>query len=538
MSIRPEAAANGARSGEPTVFTAAHFWLVAAVAGMIAFFWDGFASLPGAWSSPEYSHGPIIPLIAAYLALRELREMPASDHRYSRLPGLAVVIAGLFLGLIGNLAHIPDIITYGLLVTLGGFILILAGWRRGLRFWPAWLFLFFMLPLPNTLYWPLSTKLQLISSRLGVELIQQLNIPVYLDGNIIDLGNYKLQVAEACNGLRYLFPLMSFGFLFAVLYRGPLWHRIVLFLSTMPITIGMNSFRIGVIGILVNRFGTAQAEGFLHYFEGWIIFIACIVALYIEAFLLQRLVARPQPVLNIIDLDMRGLGAGLAGIRRIPATSALITAAVLLLACGVLWQVVPARTAEPVARQRLAMFPMQIDDRHGNAIRLEPVIERVLKADDYLLADYSGNGKLPVNLLISYYAAQNAGAGIHSPEVCIPGGGWEVSRWAQARIRVGKGEGTVLDVNRAIIQKGLERQLVYYWFDERGRRFTNDYVAKLYSIWDSIVMGRSDGALVRVVTPIAVRENEADADRRLSGFLDSILPLMPSFVPGASASSH
>ena len=386
-----------------------------------------------------------------------------------------------------------------------------------------------MLPLPNTLYWPLSTKLQLLSSKLGVEFIQQLNIPVYLDGNIIDLGNYQLQVAEACSGLRYLFPLMSFGFLFAVLYRGPLWHRILLFLSTMPITIGMNSFRIGVIGVLVNRFGTAQAEGFLHEFEGWIIFIACIVVLYFEAFLLQRLVAKPRPMLDIVDLDMHGLGRGLSKITEIRATPSLIAAAVLVLLCGALWQLMPARAVVPVARQPLALFPMQIDGRHGKSMRLEPVIERVLKASDYLVADYDAGGQLPINLLISYYASQTSGAGIHSPEVCIPGGGWEVSRWAQAHVKLGNGMS--LNVNRAIIQKGLERQLVYYWFEERGRRLTNDYEAKLYTIWDSIVTGRSDGGLVRVVTPIATTESEAAVDQRLRDFLATILPLLPRYVP-------
>ena len=158
-------------------------------------------------------------------------------------------------------------------------------WRARLRdarhtaswaFWPAVLYLFFMLPLPQVLYLPLSLKLQTISSELGVALISLFGVPVFLEGNVIDLGSYQLQVAEACSGLRYLFPLMSFGFLFAVLYRGPTWHKLVLFFSTIPITILMNSVRIAIVGMLVSFFGTEQAEGFLHFFEGWVIFIVCI----------------------------------------------------------------------------------------------------------------------------------------------------------------------------------------------------------------------------------------------------------------------
>ena len=149
-------------------------------------------------------------------------------------------------------------------------------------------YLIFMMPLPTFLYWPLSLKLQMISSEIGVAFISLVGIPVFLGGNVIDLGPYQLQVAEACSGLRYLFPLASFGFLFAVLYKGPFWHRALLVVSTLPITVLMNSFRIGVIGILVDRFGLEQAEGFLHFFEGWIIFIACLAILYLEAALLQR----------------------------------------------------------------------------------------------------------------------------------------------------------------------------------------------------------------------------------------------------------
>ena len=77
-----------------------------------------------------------------------------------------------------------------------------------------------------------------------------MGVPVFLDGNIIDLGVYKLQVAEACSGLRYLFPIMSFSYVFAVLYRGSVWHKIVLLLAAVPIAVVMNSIRIGVIGLL------------------------------------------------------------------------------------------------------------------------------------------------------------------------------------------------------------------------------------------------------------------------------------------------
>ena len=111
-----------------------------------------------------------------------------------------------------------------------------------------------MIPLPSFLYFNLSQELQLISSMIGVAVIRLFDISVYLEGNVIDLGVYQLQVVEACSGLRYLFPLMSFGFLISYIYRGPVWQKIVIFLSTIPITVVMNSFRIGVIGCVSRVF--------------------------------------------------------------------------------------------------------------------------------------------------------------------------------------------------------------------------------------------------------------------------------------------
>ncbi len=94
-----------------------------------------------------------------------------------------------------------------------------------------------LLPLPGVLYYGLSTPLQGVSSHLGVFFLQVLQVPVLFDGNIIDLGVYKLQVAEACSGLRYLFPILSFSYFFSTLYRGPFWHKLVLLLAAGPITI-------------------------------------------------------------------------------------------------------------------------------------------------------------------------------------------------------------------------------------------------------------------------------------------------------------
>lgn len=511
------------------------FWFGLLIAGSVPIFWIGIVSLGDAWSTPEYSQGPIIPLISLYLFLRELRRAPLPDPGIrDRWPGVLVILAALVLAVFGNLTRIPDFVTYAMILWLGGVVLTIFGWKRGRLHQLPVLHLIFMLPLPQFIYWQLTIFLQGVSSELGVWFISLAGVSVYLEGNVIDLGVYKLQVAEACSGLRYLFPILSFSYLFAILYRGPVWHKAVLLLSAAPLTVLMNSVRIGVIGILVDRYGIEQAEGFLHFFEGWVIFLACIVILFGMAIALQRLTPDPKPLGEVIDLDFQGFGPIMGRIFGIRPSVALATGALMTLAVSTAWVVQKGAEAPLVDRRPFLLFPMQFGEWSGSTSQLEPDIEEVLGASDYLQANYisAGTGEM-TNMFVAFYNKQTEGSGIHSPEVCLPVGGWEVFSLEPYKLdMIATGYGT-FEVNRAVIQKGLSKQLVYYWFEQRGKRMTNDFTAKASVIYDSLTMGRTDGALVRFVTPITggTAEAEAAADARLQQFMALSLKRLPEFVP-------
>ena len=503
-------------------------WLVMAVAGVVAVYGHALASLGLAWQRPEYSYGPLVPVITVFMVLRELqRHPPLADHE-SRAPGLALVLAGLLLGLLGNAAQIPDIATHGFILLTGGFILVLAGTRQGLRFWPGWVHLIFMLPLPQFLYLHVSTALQGISSRVGVGFIDALGIPVLLDGNIIDLGSYQLQVAEACSGLTYLFPMLSFGWLVALLYIGPNWHKAVIFLAAVPIAILMNAFRIGVIGVLVNRYGIAQAEGFLHFFEGWVVFMSATAILYGVAALLQRTLAKDARPPTVLDLSLDGMWRPLARFGELRATPALAAASIMVCLAGAVWLAKPGAAIHPVERQSFAMLPMEIGGWRGVETPLDAATLRTLGADDHLNARFV-RGSESVDLLLTFYTAQTGGnSGVHSPAVCLPAGGWEVSQWSRRSVALGDQS---LTVNRAVIQKGLERRLVYYWFEQRGRQTASEYAVKFSLLQDAIATGRSDGGLVRLVTPISPGEDAATAEARLDDMLHTLVPLLTAHFP-------
>jgi len=497
-------------------------------------FWLGFGSLAASWLTPEYSYGPLIPVISLYLFLRELRRGPAADPLapVNRVPGVVVLVAALMLAILGNLVRIPDVVTYALIFWTGGLVLVCFGWAEGRTHWAPVLHLIFMLPLPQFVYWKLTIMLQLISSELGVWFVQLAGVPVFLEGNVIDLGVYKLQVAEACSGLRYLFPILSFSYLFAILYRGPMWHKAVLLLAAAPLTVFMNSFRIGVIGVLVNSYGIGQAEGFLHFFEGWVIFGACIGILFLMAIGLQRLTRDPKPLSDTIDLDFDGFGQQAARLLVLAPSRGLALAAALSVAIAAGFVLTPQPARVQVSRDAFQTFPRNIGLWSGAPQVLDLEVERVLAANDYYSGSFQSQDEATyVNFFAAWYEKQTEGSGIHSPAVCLPVGGWEVSAIDPTEVTIPNTSYGTFTLNRAVIQKGLARQLVYYWFEQRGKRMTNDYLVKISVVVDSLTTGRADGAMIRFVTPILEGEDEAAADARMQRFMAVMLPKLPRFVP-------
>lgn len=491
----------------------------------IFLFRDAIGNLWFRWGGQkELSHSYFIPLISLWLVWTNRKAVIASIGAPS-LVGVALIgVAMLFL-LLGQITYIFVLQHIALVIAIAGLVTTFGGVSL-LRITAAPLaFLVFAVPPPYWVITVLSWKFQQMSSIIGVGMIQAMGIPVFLSGNIIDLGNYKLAVAEACSGLRYLFPFLSVGVMTAYLFRGPLWGKALIVFATIPITIVMNSLRIALTGALVQAYGIEHAEGALHFFEGWVVFLLCLLALFAIVWLITRFI---KPRMNALD------AIGAPELSPIPpskgATAApgiFAAAAGALLAGLVLSQQFSTEALTIPQRKTFASLPSEFPGWKTDVRPLDPSVAEVLAADDAIVVNLVAPDAELFNLYVAYFEAQRDGRSWHSPRQCIPGGGWQITRHDILPVEGAPDK----HYNRLVIENRDVRQLVYYWYDQRGRTIANEFVMKLMLMFDAVTKKRSDGAMVRLMTPVRNGENISDADARLKKMMAEMDAFLPAYIP-------
>jgi EpsI family protein len=181
--------------------------------------------------------------------------------------------------------------------------------------------------------------------------------------------------------------------------------------------------------------------------------------------------------------------------------------------------------------KHVGSMPSQIGDWMGTDIPLSQEELDILGPGEYLVRDYQNTSQqeLPVNLYVPFFPSQKAGDTIHSPDHCLPGAGWiPISREV---IQLARPDGTSIPVNRYVVSKLGERQLVLYWFQAHGRVVASEWSAKYYLIHDSILLNRSDGGMVRLMTQMLDGESADAAQARLMKLGSQILPLLDNYIP-------
>jgi EpsI family protein len=207
-------------------------------------------------------------------------------------------------------------------------------------------------------------------------------------------------------------------------------------------------------------------------------------------------------------------------------------AAVLMLATALVLQAHSRGEFFP-PRASLSSLPLQIDGWTGTDDPLDKQTLDILGPGEFLMRDYERASQPQpepwINLYIAYFPTQKAGDTIHSPNHCLPGAGWVPT--SREVVRLTHPDGSSFPVNRYVVAKAGERQLVLYWFQAHGRAVASEYWAKYYLVSDSVRMNRSDGALVRLMTPMLDGESPDAAQTRMMNLGSQFLPLLESYIP-------
>jgi EpsI family protein len=188
------------------------------------------------------------------------------------------------------------------------------------------------------------------------------------------------------------------------------------------------------------------------------------------------------------------------------------------------------RQEVPPERAAFVDFSMRIGEWQGTPLPVEPQFISALRFDDYLLADFAAAGSSPITLYMAYYRSQRKGQSAHSPQSCIPGGGWEITIPHTLNLAA-MARGPALPINRVLIQKDRQKQLVLYWFKQRDRFLSSEYLVKFYLFWDALMRQRSDGALIRLSAAVDPGRDEQDVEQRLLRFARNIQPQLNRYIP-------
>jgi len=507
--------------------------LIIGVTLLISFGWLMYQSgLLLLWIEDEqYGHGLMVLGLLGYVLYRR-RDTLEVTSSHSSWFSIFLSSLALLIFIIGAASGISVVRMYSIWVFMLAIVFAIGGWTLFRKLIVPMFIIFLLIPLPAPLGPSLTANLQLISSKLGVWVIRLFGGIVYLEGNVIEMGNVKLLVAEACAGLRYLFPLMSMGAIAGYIMHAPLWMRWLIFLATIPVTVFMNSFRIGVTGLLSEKWGTSHTEGFLHFFEGWVVFVAALIVLVLIAWVLIKFIPGKPSLWRVFAVENKP-GASLSPVQADSinwiAKNTIIYMIVALVLAATSSTYLATRSQAVIAHKPLSSFPLVLGEWRANESSLPTSVVAVAGASEYYYSDFRSSKNEKINVYISYYKSQRYGQIPHSPKVCIPGDGWVIK--AVTPVVLNDRNGKPFTANRLVTTKQGSTVIAYYWLKQGRKMYSKEALARLDLIRISLLENRTDGALIRLVTNLTPGESEHDADKRLRKLSQNLVSVLSDFVP-------
>jgi exosortase D (VPLPA-CTERM-specific) len=533
-------------------FNPQNLWKPFLVAAALAFLYATVLAKLGRdwWTDENYSHGLLVPPVIGFIVWLEFDELKKAFKNPSFIWGGALILLSFLMLLAGTLGAELFMQRISLVLMLAGVVVYFFGAKILKILVVPFALLLLAIPIPQIIFNKIAFPLQIWASQMAIWGIRLFEVPSVRKGNVIELlpqgatQVVSLEVVEACSGIRSLMTLMTLALVLAYFTRAKkpsaesgwldcvkdfdFWRTLILMFSAIPIAILTNAARVTATGVLTFYYGKQAAEGFTHDVSGWLVYLVALGLLMTVNFVLKKAVSGQRSALSREENKIVDDGESFtASPRHRVSVSFLI---VVLLFGGIFINWFERRGEVLVERKTLSEIPSVLGEwrQKGNDIRFSAQTESVLRTSDYVMRDYYLPDGARANLYVGYYASMRTGATYHSPQNCLPGAGWEMKNPEFVEIKTPRGK--TFTANRYIIQNGDYAEVLVYWYEGRGRAVASEYTDKIYTVFDSVTRRRSDGAMVRVMTPSA-GDSDAEAVQKAIDLAAQIADKLPEFVP-------
>ncbi len=488
------------------------------------------------WNSGDNSYGYLIIPLFLYLCWENRHRFDFLHFRASPFALIPAFFSAVTM-IAGELGSVETLLYIGIWLAFLSLGVFLYGMELR-RFIFPWIILLFMIPLPPFINNILTFNLKLAASVLATQMLRLSGVSVLREGNIIDIGVEKLQVVDACSGLRFLIPMILMALLVGYFFNRKGYARLILLLVVPPLSVLINGFRVYGTALLLLGGHKKLAEGLFHDFTGWVVFVAGGTFLLLFAFLLRKmenvsgLKSKENPVRSgeRSPATLKDTGSFFPRQR---SFQALITVVLMMVMfAGSAWSVSGRRVDKGnpgIERTPFSEFPMTLGEWQGKRHYLSDEIMDSLWADDYVTAlfRHPDQGSV-IQLLIPYYEYQATRHTAHAPQACLLGGGWAILSSADRAVRL---KDDSITIRAMVMEKDGIRLIASYFFFQRGRVITSPWMNKAYLMWDALTRKRTDGALVRVELVLAENKTLTEAFAELELFLGHLWPLLPQYIP-------
>ena len=277
---------------KPPANAAARLEWLPVLAGLLVLyvptFYDAATTL---WQMDENGHGPIILAVIVWLIWQERAALLTAPRHPAPLAGLAVLVPGLLIYVVGRAVGIALLEIGSLAPVLTGVLLAMRGWPALRALWFAIFFIAFMIPLPGIFVDAVTGPLKQGVSQIAAQILYAVGYPIARSGVILTIGQYQLLVADACSGINSMFGLSAVGLLYLYIVRRSSWlHNGLLLVSLWPIAFCANVVRVMFLALITYHFGDRAGQGFLHGFSGMVLFIVALLVIFLLDNILVRLI--------------------------------------------------------------------------------------------------------------------------------------------------------------------------------------------------------------------------------------------------------